>query len=305
VNLEISGILDRGRRAQRNWRLDEIVPLCAAASAADPELMAQMERCRAPEAGPPRPEIVTVVIPTHRRQPRGIQALLDQDMGVNIIVLSNGAGPDRVPGAEVRRVEWRGHGPTRAAVLDAIETEFVFFTVDDAIPLGRGFLRTMVEGLESGAWDAAVARQVPWPDADAVTASRLRRWTPPGDRVIQMPQADHVATLYRTETLRKFPLPAVPIAEDAWWSRERSVAYVPMAPILHSHAREPGALFRRNRDIHQQLVAMGREPTVPSFGALLGAVSGVIRPTLSSGPMELVNQVAELAGQWRGSVTPK
>jgi hypothetical protein len=202
-------------------------------------------------------------------------------------------------------VEWLGHGATRAAVLDRIDSEFVFFTVDDAIPLGAGFLRTLIEGLESGTWDAAVARQIPWPDADAVTASRLRRWTPPGNQVIAMSQTDHVATLYRTETLRKYPLPAVPIAEDAWWSKDRDVAYVPMAPVLHSHLRKAGPLFRRNRDIHAQLTAMGHPPAVPSFASFLAAIPGTIRPALSVGPNEWVNQLAELAGQWRGSVTEK
>jgi len=305
VELFLSEKLGRGSRAQRNLRLDEIVPLCASADSDDPDLKEHMDRCRAPAAGDRRPETVTVVIPTHRRVPLGVPALSSQDMDVRIIVLSNGEGPTEVDGAEVQRVEWLGHGATRAAVLDDIDSEFVFFTVDDAIPMGDGFLRTLVEGLESGLWDAAVARQIPWPDADAVTSSRLRRWTPPGSQVIAMSQTDHVGTLYRTETLRKFPLPAVPIAEDAWWSQGRDVAYVPMAPILHSHAREVGALFRRNRDIHEQLIAMGQQPAVPSFAALLAAVPGTIRPALTVGPNEWINQLAELAGQWRGAIKQK
>lgn len=305
VDLFLSGNLGRGERAQRNVRLDEIVPLCASVDSDDSELAAHLARYRAPEAGEGRPETVTVVIPTHRRVPRSIPALMSQDMDVRIIVLSNGDGPTEVAGAEVQQVEWLGHGATRAAVLDRIDSEFVFFTVDDAIPLGAGFLRTLIEGLESGTWDAAVARQIPWPDADAVTASRLRRWTPPGNQVIAMSQTDHVATLYRTETLRKYPLPAVPIAEDAWWSKDRDVAYVPMAPVLHSHLRKAGPLFRRNRDIHAQLTAMGHPPAVPSFASFLAAIPGTIRPALSVGPNEWVNQLAELAGQWRGSVTEK
>ena len=105
----------------------------------------------------------------------------------------------------------------------------------------------------------------------------------------------------RTETLRSFPIPPVPIAEDAWWSLNRRVGYVPMAPVLHSHVRAPGPLFERNRAIHAQLVAMGHAPTVPDFSAWVKALPGVVRPALAAGPGELVNQLAELTGQWWGA----
>ena len=183
--------------------------------------------------------------------------------------------------------------------------EYVLFTVDDALPLGEGCVRQLVEALGTGGWEAAVARQIPWPDADAVTASRIRRWTPPGHRVVPMSQTDHVATLYRTETLREFPIPQRPIAEDAWWSKGRRVAYVPGAPVLHSHRREPLTLFTRNRDIHTELVAMGHRPTIPHLGAAVAALPGVVRPTLAYGPMEFMNQLAEIAGQWRGAVNAR
>jgi hypothetical protein len=244
---------------------------------------------------------VTAIIPACRGLPFGVRALLSQDVEVHVLVLSNGSGPARVPDAEVIPVEWQGHGATRQAALEYVKTEHVFFTVDDAVCLGRRCLRTLVEALESGGWDGVMPRQVPQVDADAVTVDRLRRWTPGGHEVVERAQIDHVAALYRTETLRLHPLPSVPIAEDAWWSRDRRIGYVPMARVRHSHRREPGALYRRNRAIHAQLVAMGQDPSIGSLSALVQALPGVVRPTIKAGPSELGNQLAELIGQWQGS----
>lgn len=298
VRLELSGPVPRG------VRLDEIAPLCYAAVARDPRDQRVLDTFAAPPASPsapPRPR-VTAVIPCNHPRVLGVPALLRQDVPTRVIVLSNGPdGPERVPGAEIVRVAWQGHGPTRRSALRYVTDPFVLFTVDDAIPLGAGFLRTLVEALESGPWDAVVARQVPWPDADRVTAERVRRWTPAGHRVVPFPQADNVATLYRTEALRQHPFPDVPIAEDAAWSKGRRVAYAPHAPVLHSHPRQAGALYRRNRDIHAELVALGHDPTVPGLASVLTALPGVVRPTLVGERGELRNQLAELLGQWRGA----
>ena len=301
VDLWVSAAIGRGSRARRNIRYDELVPLCRSIDFEDASLADVGRVFAAPEAKEGRSERITAVIPCSRSVPIGVEALRGQDMEVDVLVLSNNGGPTEVEGAQVLAVEWEGHGTTRARALEHIETEFVFFTVDDAVVLGAGCLRVLVEALDSGGWDAAVARQIPWPDANAVTAARLRRWTPPGNQVVGMIQTDHVATLFRTETLRRYPIPDKPIAEDAWWSMQRRVAYVPMAPVLHSHRRQPSALFARNRDIHAQLVQMGRPPTIPTLGAALAALPGVLRPTLAGGPAELVNQLAEIAGQWRGA----
>lgn len=302
IHLTVARVSDRGHRARRNLRIDEIAPLCDSLIFEDPKFANAADLYSAPPAQSGCDAQVTAIIPCNRGMPIGIKALQSQDVDIDIRVFSNGDGPHDVPGARVVRAKWEGHGPTRARAIDDVETEYVLFTVDDAMPLGQGCIRTLVEALETGGWEAAVARQIPWPDADAVTAARLRKWTPPGHKVVPMEQTDHVATLYRTETLRRFPVPPRPIAEDAWWSRGRRVAYVPAAPVLHSHTRHPKTLFVRNRDIHKELVAMGNAPAIPHLGAAVAALPGVVRPTLAYGPMELMNQLAEIAGQWRGAV---
>lgn len=282
-------------REEAGRPLDEIVPLCT--SVRDPAHRSLLP----PGPDTPAPP-VTAMVPTHQRVPLGLSALRDQDTPLQILILSNGpGGPRTIPGATVHRLPWRGHGATRQDGVALVQTPYVLMMTDDTIPLGGGCVRTLVEALEAGEWDAVVARQVPWPDADPVTRARLRAWTPPGNRVVAMAQVDHVATLYRTETLRRHPLPDVAIAEDAWWSRGRRVGYVPMAPVLHSHVRRPRSLYLRNRDIHAELVRMGRPPTVPSAWALGRALPAVARPLLKGAPLEAANQLAELLGQWQGA----
>jgi len=201
----------------------------------------------------------------------------------------------------VQQIEWKGHGASRMTALESVHSNFVFFSVDDALPMGRGFFRTLIDAIEntSEQWDAVVARQVPWPDADLVTKARLRKWTPAGTQVVETAQVDNVGALYRTAFLRENPFPTVPIAEDAWWSQGKRIGYVPMAPVVHSHPRHALALFRRNRNIHGELIRMGNPATVPSDIAFLKSLPTVVRPLLEGEVKEVANQLGELLGQWR------
>jgi hypothetical protein len=165
--------------APRGVRLDEIAVLCQELRAADPQLEERLSSLLPPGPRPgPLPE-VTAVIPCNRQDVVGLRALLAQDCELRVLVLSNGDGPEGLPGAQVVRVDWEGHGATRQAAVDRVSTRYLLFTVDDAIPLGAGSVRQLVDALEAGGWDAVIGRQVPWPDADPVTAERVRRWTPP------------------------------------------------------------------------------------------------------------------------------
>lgn len=275
----------------------EIGPLVRRARSGAPRVHAALQRWAAPGAVAGPGPGVTAVMPASRGRPLGVGALRGQDLPVRVLVLSNGPrGPERVPGAAVLRVPWRGHGPTRQAAIAHVDTPFVLFTVDDAIVLGAGCLRRMVAAIEAGPWDAVVARQIPWPDSDPVTRARLRAWTPAADGPEAMPQVDHVCALYRTETLRARPLPAVDIAEDLAWSAGQRIGLVPGAPVLHAHPRRSVALFIRERAIHRQRRALGLAPTAAGLpGALLGALGAA-----GSGPRELLRHAAEGLGQWWG-----
>lgn len=263
-------------------------------------------RWRAPCASEGKGPGVTVVIPSHRQIPIGLAGWLNQDVPVRVLILSNGPqGPQEAGTAEVVRLPWKGHGATRQAAVEMVQDDYILLTVDDAVPLGAGFVRRLVNSLEAPCeglvWDAMVARQLPWPDADRVTTERIRKWTPAKSAVFRMPQSDHVCTLYRTADLRAHPLPAVPIAEDAWWSIGKNIGCDPLAPVVHSHSRKPRPLYRRNRDIHRERVRMGLTATVSGPTQLLRAIPATLRPLRYGQPLEVLNQVAELFGQYRGA----
>jgi hypothetical protein len=217
---------------------DEIVPLCHAAPG--------LERWLPPAARPGGPA-VTAVIPASRHRPIGLAALEAQDVPIELLVLANGAYTEGV------RVPWTGHGRTRNVGVALASHPYVLFTVDDALPLGAGFVRTLVEALEAGGYDAVYARQIPWPTSDAVTRARLRRWTPPAG--VGEGGLDNVAALYRRSALVADPFDPVDIGEDWLWGRRHRVGYVPAAPVVHAHPRRFLSLFRRTRDLHRVIDA--------------------------------------------------
>lgn len=240
--------------------------------------------------------VVTVLVPTHRRLPWGLSVLRDQSWPTEVLVVSNGKGPRRVPGARVWRTPWLGHAATRSTALSQVDTPFVLMLSDDAVPRGRGFVEALVAGLQASGADAAVARQVPWPHADATTRQRIRRWTPTSGG--PMPHADHVATLYRTAELKSWPRPEVAIAEDLAWTRGRRVVCVAEAPVLHSHERRAEDLFRRMKAEHAVRAALGADLPVPGLRAALRHTPGTL---LSAHPREVLNRLAELAGMAVGA----
>jgi hypothetical protein len=283
----------------RHLRAEQVVPWFNRVQARESGLTAALEH-HLPPVGGPRSELrVTAVIPTNRGTPLGLRALREQDVDIDVLVLVNGDA--LAQGDQVLRLPWTGHGPVRQAGVREATGEYILFTVDDALPRGKGCVRAMVDALEDGGYDAVFGRQVPWPTSDVVSAERLQDWTPPGQGHWPVDRLDHVFALFRRQTLLDHPLPAVPIGEDLHWRQGRRVGYVPGATVLHAHVRRPGELYRRTRDLHIQHHLVGDEPTVPTLAALTAALPGVLRPVLRGGPGELANQLAELFGQYRAA----
>ncbi len=265
--------------------LDEIVPLCHGVD--DPGLLAMLP----PTARGCTKIAVSAVIPTHRQRPIGVDALLAQDIEVEVIVLANGAFADGSCENSVR-VPWEGHGRTRQKGVTLAQHPYVLFTVDDARVLGAGTVRTLVEALEEGGYDAVVARQIPWPTADEVTRARLRAWTPPGGGHRTSEILDNVCSLYRREALLADPFDDVAIAEDWHWGRRHRIGYVPAAPVLHSHERRLRALFSRTRGIHRERIRAGIPASVPDVPSLLRALPSTLGGDLRGALGELLGQYA-------------
>jgi len=267
-------VVSRATRAL-GLRVDELVPYFHAVD--DPALRPFL----APEARGSG-VAVSVVIPTHRQRPLGLDAFGLQDVETEVIVLANGDYDEGV------RVPWEGHGPTRNRSVALARFPYVCFSVDDALPLGAGFLRAMVEALEESGADAVSARQVPWPTADTVTRLRLRAWTPAAGRTGPL---DNVCALYRREALVRDPFDAVPIAEDWLWGRRHRVGYAAGAPVAHSHPRRFRDTFARTRDIHRERIRAGEAPRVPDAGSLLRALPSTLG-------RDMPGALGELLGQW-------
>ena len=263
--------------------MDEIVPFCHGVD--DPALACHL----APASQGGRAFSVSVVIPTHRQRPIGLPAFAAQDVPVQLIVLANGAYVDGM------RVPWEGHGTTRNRGWQAAIHPYVLFTVDDALPLGAGFVRTLVDALEAGGFDAVTARQVPWPTTDRITRARLRDWTPPGPR--REPILDNVCALYRRQALMDDPFDAVPIAEDWHWGRRHRVGYVPAAPVAHAHPRTMRALYTRTRDLHREHLRAGEVATVPDWPTMVRALPSTVGPDFRGALGELLGQFAARRGR--------
>lgn len=277
------------------WHPSEVGPLVDHADVDEVARWLPPEGSVGTKSRPP----VTVIVPTHRHPPWGLRALLEQTWPTQVLVVSNGAVTIKAPGAEVWTTRWRGHADTRSAALARVMTPLVLMLSDDAIPRGRGFVQALVETLLNTDCDAVVARQVPWPDCDATTRTRLRRWTPPSGGGLA--HADHVATLYRTRQLRSWPRPTVPIAEDLAWTQGRRVVCAPGAPVLHSHPRRPGELFRRMRAEHAVRAQFSAPLPVPGIRSALRQVGGAAWDARFEGAGEVLNRLAELAGMALGA----
>jgi hypothetical protein len=201
---------------------------------------------------------VCVVIPTKNVALTLYERWLSYPEVKNVIVLYN--GPLRNiqltnPNIKIIYCCWKGHGKTRNQAIPHLDTDFSFFTVDDALPISST-LHPLVEFLDSSSnqhVDAIVARQCPYPTADLYIQRRLLKYMPLFSTPVPFHQCDNVGTLYRTKILRQTPFPSVDIAEDFLWGLHKNIYYHPLACIVHSHTRSPLELFRRERGIYYVL----------------------------------------------------
>ncbi len=193
------------------------------------------------------------------------------------------------------------HGTSRNLGVERASGRFVVLTVQDARPLTQDWLTHLLAPLRRDDGVAGVfARQVPRPDASAVTRDHLARWvashpTPrcmtldpetfahlsPADRLLRC-AFDNVCSAVRRAVWEQVPFRATPIAEDLEWSRTvllagHAIAYAPDAVVEHSHDRSVRYELARTWTLHQQLLRLFGLRPVPTIGALATSVVSTLR----------------------------
>jgi len=253
---------------------------------------------------------VSIVVPTRNGAatlPALIDALASQDdtAARELIVVDSGStdgtlGLARAAADHVIEIAPSrfNHGTSRNLGVGRASGRFVVLTVQDARPLARDWLTHLLAPLRQDDGVAGVfARQVPRPDASAVTRHHLSKWvasqtTPrlmtldpetfarlaPADRLLRC-AFDNVCSAVRRTVWETSPFQATPIAEDLEWSRNvllsgHAIAYAPDAVVEHSHDRGARYELMRTWVLHQQLQRLFGLRSVPTVGAL--AVSVVL-----------------------------
>lgn len=236
---------------------------------------------------------LAVVVPTWNGGPRFRELLLaleSQDLEHELIVIDSGSRdgtPEaaRAAGARVESIAQAefNHGATRNRAIALTRGTIVALLTQDALPMGKNYLRQLVRPFENPLVDGAYARQFPRPDCDPLLAERLRRWSasrnepslqvfvpgdpsasqalfsslPPLERYLSC-VFDNVASAVRRTTWERIPFPARTFGEDVAWGKQvllagGAIAYEPSACVEHSHRIQLVREFKRLYCDHRNL----------------------------------------------------
>jgi rhamnosyltransferase len=190
------------------------------------------------------------------------------------------------------------HGLTRNLGIGQARGEFVVLLVQDAAPASDLWLAELTAPLFADERIAgAFARQLPRPDASAVTRYYLARWLGSSDvpRTVAIARGaelhaldatgqldrctfDNVCSCIRRSIWSRYPFRQTPIAEDVEWAREvllagYKLAYVPAAVVIHSHDRSARYEFERTYVLHRRLYELFRLRTIPTLPRLGRAIA--------------------------------
>jgi len=212
------------------------------------------------------------------------------------------------------------HGTSRNLGVARASGRFVVLTVQDARPLSADWLTHLLAPLRQDETVAGVfARQVPRPDADAVTRHQLATWvaSQTAPRVMRLdPETfarlapaerltrcafDHVCAAVRRTVWEASPFQATPIAEDLEWSRNvlllgHAIAYAPEAVVEHSHDRGARYELARTWVLHQQLHRLFGLRSVPTLSALARSIVTTLR---AHRRLVTASRVPSGSAQWR------
>lgn len=197
----------------------------------------------------------------------------DSTDGTAELARRHGATVHRIPKAEFN------HGATRNLGISLSGGGYVALTVQDAVPLGKRWLATMVEDLESDERVAGVyGRQISHPGASLLTRTltdslasasierreqfiedlaQYRRLPP--NRRRRIAAFDNVSSCIRRSVWEELPFDETNFGEDVRWGKKvveagYKVVYEPRSAVFHSHER--GVLYDLRRHYVDQRVLL-------------------------------------------------
>ena len=256
---------------------------------------------------------VSIVIPTRNAGPT-LDAVLsaiaaqDGDFNPEIIAIDSGSTDDTLQRLRQARAmvltvpgDTFNHGATRNQALAQAAGEFAVLLVQDAVPVSRRWLGSLISPLLRDPLTAgSFARQVPAQHASRLTAHYHAQWVAaqPRPRTVgplsadvfnRMTPADrhsacafdNVCSCVRLSVWREHPFKPATIAEDLEWACEvllagHKLAYVPEAVVQHSHERPVKYELERAYLVHQRLQALFGLTTVPTLMAFVRAIGTTI-----------------------------
>jgi rhamnosyltransferase len=190
------------------------------------------------------------------------------------------------------------HGLTRNLGIEHAGGELVVLIVQDALPTSDSWLAALTAPLLADDRVAgAFARQLPRPDASAVTRYYLSRWVASSETVrvtevadraelealepmaqVERCAFDNVCSCIRRSIWIEHPFRQTPIGEDIEWAREvllagYRLAYVPAAAVVHSHDRPARYELARTYVLHRRLYELFRLRTIPTLPLLARAIA--------------------------------
>jgi rhamnosyltransferase len=255
---------------------------------------------------------ISIVVPTFNGAatlPGLLEAIAQQRVGrpFEVVAIDSGStdgsvGLLRASGARLIAIPAGtfNHGLTRNLGIEASRGELVVLIVQDAVPASDTWLAALTRPLAQDSCLAGTfARQLPRPDAGALTRHYLARWFASSDRprtaaatrteLDALPPLarldrctfDNVCSCVRRSVWQQHPFRETPIGEDVEWARDvllsgYRIAYVPEAAVIHSHERTAAYEFERTRVLHQRLFELFGVRTIPTPFHLVRAIASCL-----------------------------
>ncbi len=227
---------------------------------------------------------------------------------VEFIVVDSGSTDDtvalaRAAGARVFTIPPAefNHGATRDFAVAQTTSPYVVLLVQDATPDHPQVLEKLVTALKEDKVAGVYARQIPYADADVITARNLNlhltgRMTrdvhhlpdvaayealKPMEKYV-FSNFDNVCSAIRKEVWEQEMFGRINFGEDIDWAervlkRGYKTVYEPAAAVVHSHDRPVEYEYKRTYVCHRKLISQFGLRAVPSLGV---AVAGWFRSTL-------------------------